>query len=124
MRTPDSPRISSYREFWPFYLREHAGARTRAIHIAGTGAGLALVAGVILGASPYFLLAGLVLGYGPAWLAHFLVEKNRPASFRYPLWSLVSDLRMAAAWLSGNLEHELEKAGIARSGRSRKLTPR
>ncbi len=116
MSGPGAP-IRSYREFWPYYLREHSRAKTRHIHIAGTLIALVLFACVILGAGPWFLAAALIAGYGPSWAAHFLVEKNRPATFRYPVWSLVSDLKMTAAWLSGNLEHELEKAGLSPSGR-------
>ena len=102
--------IRSYRAFWPYYLREHGSARTRHLHIAGTLTGLALLLAAILGTSLWLLAAALAAGYGPAWAAHLLVEKNRPATFRYPLWSLASDLRMTAFWLAGNLEHELEKA--------------
>lgn len=105
--------IRAYRDFWPYYLREHAGAKTRGLHIAGTTAALALLLAAILGASPFLLAAALAAGYGPAWAAHVFVEKNRPTTFRYPLWSLFSDLKMTAAWLTGNLEHELEKAGLA-----------
>ena len=105
-------RISTYGEFWPFYLREHAKSGTRAIHFAGTfiatGSLLVFVATGWLWLIPVIVVGG----YGPAWTAHFFVEKNRPATFTYPLWSLISDYRMAWTWLTGRLSLELEKAGV------------
>ena len=65
----------------------------------------------------WYFLAALAGGYGPAWLAHFFVEKTRPATFTYPLWSLVSVFRMVWCWISGKLARELEKAGVVASGR-------
>ncbi len=106
------PRIASYGEFWPFYLREHANPRTRAWHIAGTGAAVMLLIAAIANYSFGLLIAAGIAGYGPAWMSHALIEKNRPATFRHPLWSLVSDFRVVGAWLTGTLDRELEKAGL------------
>lgn len=104
--------MENYREFWPHYLREHTKPGTRALHFFGTGAAtMALVALAATGEF-WFLPVALAAGYGPAWIGHFLVEKNRPATFTHPFWSLISDYRMAFAWLTGQLESELAKAGI------------
>ncbi|WP_423601930.1 Mpo1-like protein [Sphingomonas sp. MS122] len=104
--------ITRYAEFWLYYLREHAKAETRALHYAGTALTFAaLAAGIWL--STWWLLAIPLAGYGFAWAAHFGVEKNRPATFTYPLWSLASDYRMFFLWLSGRLGPHLQRAGVA-----------
>jgi hypothetical protein len=103
----------SFAEFWPFYLREHARPRTRALHYAGT----TLVIGIAIFAAVtgrwLWLLAIPVAGYGFAWVAHFAVEKNRPATFTYPFWSLAADFKMWWLWLTGRLGKELERAGVS-----------
>lgn len=106
--------IESYKDFWPYYLQEHAKPATRNLHFIGTG--LAVASTVAAVATGRVWLAGVALlaGYGPAWAAHFFVEKNRPATFTYPVWSLVSDFRMAWVWLTGRLSEELAKAGVGR----------
>ncbi len=104
--------ITSYRGFWPFYLHEHSKPATRRWHFGGTLSATACVALAIVLGNPWILIAAVIAGYGPAWIGHFLVEKNHPATFRYPLWSLVSDFRMTFTWLAGNLGRELHKAGI------------
>lgn len=112
MAEQQSKRIEDFEEFWLFYLREHAKPETRALHYFGTGmAVLGIVACVVLG-KLWFLLAVPVAGYAPAWIGHFFVEKNTPATFRYPLWSLASDFRMAFSWLTGQIGEDLARAGV------------
>jgi hypothetical protein len=105
---------TSFASFWPYYLREHARARTRALHYIGTS----LVVGIALFALASgrwgWLVAVPLAGYAFAWIGHFAVEKNRPATFSYPLWSLAADFRMWALWLSGRLGPELDRAGVRR----------
>jgi hypothetical protein len=108
-----APRIETYKDFWPFYLRQHSKPATRAVHFLGTGLATASLAALIATGNLRFGLVALFAGYGPAWLGHFFIEKNRPATFTYPVWSLVSDYRMAWIWLTGRLDRELEQAGVA-----------
>ena len=105
-------RIASFEEFWPHYLREHANPLTRGVHAAGTVAGFALLAWGVLFGPPWLVLAALLVGYGFAWGSHMLVERNRPATFSYPLWSLRGDLRMAWLLVTGRLGPELRRAGV------------
>lgn len=102
----------SFSEFWPFYLGEHRRPLTRALHVLGTGLGLlVLIGGLALGFW-WALPIALTIGYAFAWAAHFLVEKNRPATFTYPWWSFLADWRLFALALSGRLSSELEKHQI------------
>jgi len=100
-------------EFWPFYLHEHAHAANRRLHFIGSSLGIVLV-GIAIGAAQYWLLlAALVSGYAFAWVGHFFIEKNRPATFKYPLKSFISDWRMWYTILTGKIDAELAKFGIA-----------
>jgi hypothetical protein len=89
-------RIDSFRAFWPFYLGQHSRWGCRLLHYFGTAAALLLAVAAPLLHRPKLALVALAAGYAPAWLAHLLVEKNRPATFRYPLWSLLADFKMFA----------------------------
>ena len=108
---PATPRrrLASYGDFWPFYLNQHSKPETRRLHYIGTALALALFACSLATLSGWLLLAAIVSGYAFAWLSHAFVEHNRPATFAYPLWSLVSDFRMFFLWISGRLEPELHQ---------------
>jgi hypothetical protein len=110
------PPFRSFEEFFAHYLREHGRPGTRALHFAGTGLAtlLLLLALTDPRRRAWLFLAAPLAGYGPAWLAHFLVERNRPATFRHPLWSLLGDYRMLGLWLAGRLDDELRRAGAPR----------
>jgi hypothetical protein len=102
---------TSFAEFWPFYLREHSKPRTRALHYAGTTLVIVIALFAEVTGRWLWLLAIPLAGYGFAWIAHFKVEKNRPATFTYPLWSLAADFKMWWLWVTGRLRPELEDAG-------------
>jgi hypothetical protein len=105
-------RLQNYAEFWPFYLGEHRQPGTRAVHLLGTGSALILLASAALNRDWVFIPPAIVLGYGCAWIGHLLIERNRPATFTYPLWSLYSDVRMFALFVCGRLERELKRHKI------------
>ena len=105
---------TTFAEFWPFYLREHSKPRTRALHYIGTSLVVALAVVALVTANWWLLVALPIAGNFIAWIAHFGVEKNRPATFTYPTWSLKADFKMWWLWLTGRLGPELERAGVGR----------
>src|SRR5690606_34554183 len=101
--------MENYSEFWDFYVLEHSKPATRALHFVGTSLGLILVVWFILRGTWYYFPISLVVGYAFAWFAHFVVEKNRPATFKYPLWSFISDYKMMWFMLTGRMGGEVER---------------
>ena len=102
-------RIATFREFWPYYVREHRKPITRALHFIGSTFVLAIAAAAVVTGRPWLLLATPVVGYGFAWIGHFGFEKNRPATFKYPAWSFLADWVMYGKILSGTMRAEVER---------------
>lgn len=99
----------SFSEFWPYYLGEHRNPLNRGMHYVGTFCALSLLGYIITTQYWGLMLLGLVIGYGPAWVGHFFVENNRPASFKYPLWSFMADVKMLVLKLGGLMEGEMTR---------------
>ena len=87
-------RLASFDLFWPFYLSQHSQRGCRVLHYLGTSSAVAIAVGALLSGHPRFLLLALLVGYAPAWIGHAFIEKNRPATFRYPFWSFFADFKM------------------------------
>lgn len=104
--------INTYREFWPFYLSQHSRASTRLWHYFGTSLFFICLIATAYTHNAWFVLLAFLFFYGPAWVAHFVIERNRPATWKYPMWSFVSDVRMCVYWLTGNLQREFERLGV------------
>ena len=96
-------RFASFREFYPYYLSEHANRTSRRLHVVGSAGVLLLVAVAVAQRNAWWLLPALACGYGFAWVGHCFFEKNRPATFRHPLYSFLGDWVMFADVLRGRL---------------------
>ncbi len=96
-------RFASFREFYPFYLSEHAHPVSRRLHFFGSCGVLVLVGVALWQREPWWLLAALACGYGFAWIGHYVFEKNRPATFRHPVYSFLGDWVMFKDILTGRI---------------------
>ena len=96
-------RFKSFEQFYPYYLSEHQHKTCRLLHVIGTTIVLALTLTAIYWMRPSLLLYVPLAGYGFAWAGHYFFEKNKPATFKYPLWSLKADFKMYYDIISGKI---------------------
>jgi hypothetical protein len=109
-------RIRSFAEFWPYYVGEHRNPICRALHYFGTSAALVAMAFAIATGRYWLVPCALLFGYGPAWVGHFFIEHNKPATLKYPLWSLLSDFKMLGYALRGKMADEVARLHGSRPG--------
>lgn len=90
----NNERYKTLKDFYPFYLSEHSNKTNRILHFIGTSLVISFVVFIILMNKIKFIIFAPLIGYGFAWVGHFIFEKNRPATFKYPLYSFISDFIM------------------------------
>ena len=93
----------SLAEFYPYYLSEHENRTSRRLHLIGSSIGLIHLFYALISWQYQPLLLGLIIGYGFAWVGHFFFEKNKPATFKYPLYSFCSDWLMYRDIVTGKI---------------------
>ena len=97
------PKYRTFREFYPFYLSEHANRSCRRLHFVGSTLVLACIVATVATGNLWWLAGAVVAGYGFAWIGHFAFEKNRPATFKHPVYSLMGDWVMYKDILTGRI---------------------
>ena len=101
--------VISLREFWPYYVREHSRSGTRWLHFIGnTNLFFWLLLAVLYG-SMFILAIAVISSYAIAWIGHFFIERNIPATFRFPLKAAICDMIMYYKMLRGEMNAEVEK---------------
>ena len=100
--------IRSFAEFWPLYVRAHSREKTRILHAVGSVLSV-ITLGIAFAVSLWFLIAVPIIGYAFAWSAHWFVEKNKPATFGHPLYSLLADYRMVFLMMAGRMDAEVRR---------------
>ena len=98
-----SEGFSSFREFYPYYLSEHRNSTCRRMHFVGTSLVIGIAVYALMSGQLGLLLAIPLAGYGFAWIGHFFFEKNRPATFKHPWYSLLGDFVMYRDMLTGRV---------------------
>lgn len=99
----DVKRFERFADFYPYYLQEHRDSTCRRLHFIGTSLVIVILATALLSASWVFLWVLPLAGYTFAWVGHFFFEKNRPATFKHPFYSLLGDFVMYRDMLTGKV---------------------
>lgn len=102
-------QIETYKEFYKFYLKQHSNKTCRLLHVIGTTVVFALAITALYHNLPKLWILVPIAGYGFAWIGHFFFERNKPATFKYPIWSLKSDFKMYFQILSGKISLDSSK---------------
>jgi hypothetical protein len=105
-------KIKTLKEFWPFYLAEHSSRANRLLHTLGSTFALVFLSLVFYERNLNYLFFAIVSGYAFAWTGHFFIQKNRPATFKYPFFSFISDWKMFYYILSFQIAGEYKKYNI------------
>ena len=90
----DEKKYKNFKEFYPYYLNEHKRKGTRICHFIGTSFFLILFCLYLINSRVVFLFSGMIAAYAFAWMGHFFIEKNKPATFKYPFMSLFADFKL------------------------------
>ena len=91
----------TFKDFYPYYIEEHSKPKTKLLHFIGTSISLFFLVQLVITFDPIYLIYALLSGYGFAWVAHFFIEKNKPATFTYPFYSFIGDHKMFVEILMG-----------------------
>ena len=94
-------RYKTFRDFYPYYIEEHSKPKTKLLHFIGTSISLFFLVQLVRTFDPIYFICALLSGYGFAWIAHFFIEKNKPATFTYPFYSFIGDHKMFVEILMG-----------------------
>jgi hypothetical protein len=97
-------KYETFKDFYPFYLSEHSNLICRRLHFIGTTGSIFFFIRFLVTMDPINILFGLLAGYSMAWIGHFVFEKNRPASFKQPIYSFIGDFRMYFDVLRGRVK--------------------
>ena len=100
---PKDSGFRSFAEFYPFYLNEHRNPVSRVLHFLGTWGTVLCLGALAITGRPIWLLFALLSGYSFAWAGHFFFEKNRPATFQHPFYSLIGDFVMYRDMILGRV---------------------
>jgi hypothetical protein len=109
-----SENITTYKAFWPFYVSQHQNKVCRNFHFVGTTFVFACLI-MAFTHSKWFLVGMPISGYAFAWFGHFVFERNQPATFKYPFWSLIADFQMYAFMCMGRMDREVKRMGVLHS---------